>query len=181
MLPSSRDAAAAPGFPGFPTIRRMSELSATTITAAFLDSREARALGATADVRRAALLVVESALVDLGAHPRLLDAEQLSELVFAVVARKLGAKDALVPLVPRVLRAFYAWLGEHEIVRHAYDLEAVFDDVDERFAAVVRDVKDGDRIAGDVKPIVNRGTKVGRNDPCVCGSGKKFKQCCGKN
>ena len=22
--------------------------------------------------------------------------------------------------------------------------------------------------------------KVGRNDPCVCGSGKKFKKCCGK-
>jgi uncharacterized protein len=27
------------------------------------------------------------------------------------------------------------------------------------------------------KPIVN-GTKVGRNDPCPCGSGKKFKSCC---
>jgi preprotein translocase subunit SecA len=25
------------------------------------------------------------------------------------------------------------------------------------------------------------GPKVGRNDPCPCGSGKKFKQCCGKN
>jgi len=23
--------------------------------------------------------------------------------------------------------------------------------------------------------------KIGRNDPCPCGSGKKFKQCCGKN
>lgn len=22
--------------------------------------------------------------------------------------------------------------------------------------------------------------KVGRNDPCTCGSGKKFKKCCGK-
>jgi uncharacterized protein YecA (UPF0149 family) len=22
---------------------------------------------------------------------------------------------------------------------------------------------------------------VGRNDPCPCGSGKKYKQCCGKN
>ena len=27
------------------------------------------------------------------------------------------------------------------------------------------------------KPIVN-GSKVGRNDPCPCGSGKKFKSCC---
>jgi preprotein translocase subunit SecA len=29
------------------------------------------------------------------------------------------------------------------------------------------------------KPI-RTGPKVGRNDPCPCGSGKKFKQCCGK-
>ena len=28
--------------------------------------------------------------------------------------------------------------------------------------------------------IVNSGLKVGRNDPCPCGSGKKYKQCCGK-
>ena len=25
------------------------------------------------------------------------------------------------------------------------------------------------------------GKKIGRNDPCPCGSGKKYKQCCGKN
>ena len=31
------------------------------------------------------------------------------------------------------------------------------------------------------QPIVNDGPKVGRNDPCPCGSGKKYKQCCGKN
>ncbi|WP_256204377.1 SEC-C metal-binding domain-containing protein [Planococcus faecalis] len=22
--------------------------------------------------------------------------------------------------------------------------------------------------------------KIGRNDPCLCGSGKKYKKCCGK-
>ncbi|MFY0641838.1 MAG: preprotein translocase subunit SecA [Bermanella sp.] len=31
-----------------------------------------------------------------------------------------------------------------------------------------------------VKPFVRDGQKVGRNDPCPCGSGKKFKQCHGK-
>ena len=29
-------------------------------------------------------------------------------------------------------------------------------------------------------PIVNTEPKVGRNDPCPCGSGKKYKNCCGK-
>lgn len=27
--------------------------------------------------------------------------------------------------------------------------------------------------------VVRQGPKVGRNDPCLCGSGKKFKKCCG--
>jgi preprotein translocase subunit SecA len=30
------------------------------------------------------------------------------------------------------------------------------------------------------QPYTREGEKVGRNDPCPCGSGKKFKQCCGK-
>ena len=33
---------------------------------------------------------------------------------------------------------------------------------------------------GVKRPIVAK-TKIGRNDPCPCGSGKKYKDCCGKN
>jgi preprotein translocase subunit SecA len=33
---------------------------------------------------------------------------------------------------------------------------------------------------GEHKPFVRGGEKVGRNDPCPCGSGKKYKQCHGK-
>ena len=31
------------------------------------------------------------------------------------------------------------------------------------------------------KPYVRKGAKIGRNDPCPCGSGKKYKNCCGRN
>lgn len=31
----------------------------------------------------------------------------------------------------------------------------------------------------DSKTVINK-VKVGRNDPCPCGSGKKYKNCCGK-
>jgi len=36
---------------------------------------------------------------------------------------------------------------------------------------------------GDEKaePFVLQTPRVGRNEPCPCGSGKKFKQCCGRN
>jgi len=35
--------------------------------------------------------------------------------------------------------------------------------------------------AVNLEPIRNLGGKVGRNDPCPCGSGKKFKNCCAKS
>jgi hypothetical protein len=38
---------------------------------------------------------------------------------------------------------------------------------------------DEDEDEDDATPIVREGPKVGRNDPCPCGSGKKFKKCCG--
>ncbi len=30
-------------------------------------------------------------------------------------------------------------------------------------------------------PVRHEVIKIGRNEPCMCGSGKKFKQCCGAN
>jgi SEC-C motif-containing protein len=35
----------------------------------------------------------------------------------------------------------------------------------------------GDRVSAP--PVRNTGPKIGRNDPCPCGSGKKHKKCCG--
>lgn len=37
---------------------------------------------------------------------------------------------------------------------------------------------DGSDSAGKT---VRKGKKVGRNDPCPCGSGKKYKKCCGRD
>lgn len=32
-----------------------------------------------------------------------------------------------------------------------------------------------------VEQVIRKGKKIHRNDPCPCGSGKKYKKCCGKN
>ena len=46
----------------------------------------------------------------------------------------------------------------------------------------IKSVDGGSKIGTDVdRTIRNEGPKVGRNDPCPCGSGKKYKNCCGKN
>lgn len=41
------------------------------------------------------------------------------------------------------------------------------------------DVSDLERLLNPPKPVAVA-KKVGRNEACVCGSGKKFKNCCGK-
>ena len=46
----------------------------------------------------------------------------------------------------------------------------------------IHSVDGGAKIGTDVdRTVRNDGPKVGRNDPCPCGSGKKYKNCCGKN
>ena len=46
--------------------------------------------------------------------------------------------------------------------------------------AKVYEPKDKPQTTGKQKTVVNEEKKVGRNDPCPCGSGKKYKNCCGK-
>jgi SWIM/SEC-C metal-binding protein len=41
------------------------------------------------------------------------------------------------------------------------------------------DITDLDILLNPGKPKIGE-TTVGRNDPCPCGSGKKYKKCCGK-
>ena len=48
--------------------------------------------------------------------------------------------------------------------------EAIFD-AETRKALYLEQKKSG---------TIVKGPKIGRNDPCPCGSGKKYKQCCGK-
>ena len=46
--------------------------------------------------------------------------------------------------------------------------------------APVADPGDGAGVAVAAQPFVRAGEKVGRNDPCPCGSGRKYKQCHGR-
>jgi preprotein translocase subunit SecA len=52
---------------------------------------------------------------------------------------------------------------------------------DEALALSAGKETNGDRANDEEhKPFVREGQKVGRNDPCPCGSGKKYKQCHGR-
>ena len=58
------------------------------------------------------------------------------------------------------------------------------DDLEEQFQRRKRRELQEARMAGTgeyqpVQQVVRSGGKIGRNDPCPCGSGKKYKKCCG--
>ena len=54
------------------------------------------------------------------------------------------------------------------------------DDIKREQAAKITATSGADD-GSDKKQPVRKGQKVGRNDPCPCGSGKKYKKCCGMN
>jgi preprotein translocase subunit SecA len=39
----------------------------------------------------------------------------------------------------------------------------------------------GKKVVKKVTIVRREAPKIGRNDPCPCGSGKKYKNCCGMN
>jgi preprotein translocase subunit SecA len=60
------------------------------------------------------------------------------------------------------------------------------DDIEEEFLRKKKRELQQARMAGagesgPVQQVVRASAKVGRNDPCPCGSGKKYKKCCGQN
>jgi preprotein translocase subunit SecA len=66
---------------------------------------------------------------------------------------------------------------------HRQRIATTIDDIEAEFQRKKRRELDQARMAGgDARGAVEqvvRGDKVGRNDPCPCGSGKKYKKCCG--
>ena len=53
--------------------------------------------------------------------------------------------------------------------------------LDDEFQEALDDNMIDDRPDTPPETIRRDGPRVGRNEPCPCGSGKKFKKCCGKH
>ncbi len=93
----------------------------------------------------------------------------------------IGVRDKVTDLIFRA-----RIMGQTE-VRNAYrETEAVHDastgyGVSENLKAnaAAEAATGSTETSAMVKPIVREAPKVGRNDPCPCGSGKKYKKCCG--
>jgi len=103
----------------------------------------------------------------LGADMRVGEAAVRDALLKDVAALALPA-DARA-FVPSLGRAFFSDLETRGRLGNGRDLG--------RFAGALNDA--WALAPGGTTPFVRPGPKLGRNAPCPCGSGKKFKNCCG--
>jgi SEC-C motif-containing protein len=169
-----------------PATAAMPQRETVLETAAFLDSPQARSAGLPD--RRAVQAIVErfldSAFAGVGKAPRHLDAEDLHQILGHDLPARFAKKDPLAKDVPAVLRAYVDSLEQRAILPQAYELRAALEENLPHFTQAVASGKAHSHDHGGggppQKPFVNRADKVGRNDPCPCGSGKKFKQCCAR-
>jgi len=69
----------------------------------------------------------------------------------------------------------------HDLVHNIFNLNITKGPPPKQTASPMAQVANASRAGDSVKPTEKvEGKKVGRNDPCPCGSGKKYKHCCGK-
>lgn len=83
-------------------------------------------------------------------------------------------------------------MDENTEVNLAYDLEKLYKNMVDAKADWLYELPQWDKIFSEEKRkelymeqkksgTIVKGPKIGRNDPCPCGSGKKYKHCCGRN
>lgn len=93
------------------------------------------------------------------------------------------ADDAVMAALARVFRHLPAETDEEREVVATLDREQPLKTLDDAIEELVASVADLYDLTMDerykVETIRREEPKVGRNDPCPCGSGKKFKQCHG--
>jgi hypothetical protein len=150
--------------------------------AAFLDSPRAAQLPyPRPDVRALVERFLTASYDELGKAPHLLEGDDLEELLRERLPAHFGKRDPLAEALEDVLAAYLAFLGERAVVLHAFELSRALLAHAPAFRARVAAGDLAGRAPGTkAAPFVHRAQKTGRNDPCPCGSGKKFKQCCSR-
>lgn len=160
----------------------MSSKEVTLALAAFLDSPQAAGLRQVprADLRKISERLIGSCYEQLGVKPRLLEGQDLEALLGRFLPGHFKPKDPLAEHVPVVLMAYLGHLEESEVVAHLFELRSVLDNALDGFLEMVRAGRNVEQFGKQQETVVHKASKMGRNESCFCGSGKKFKKCHGK-
>ena len=98
------------------------------------------------------------------------DSEIARELAFTVLALSFFSSR-------RIADALAAETGVKDIERIAVTMAKAVPSAVGTYVAIGRTLRD--EWSESSEPVRRAGPKIGRNDPCLCGSGRKYKRCCG--
>ena len=154
-----------------------------------------------------------------GLSPKEWDEDGLKECCLYTLPRKITADESYFKSIAPVLSAFFAFLGEKNLLKNTSQLIRKVKKIDKQIVRNAKDPKNwgiaktfamaakdaGVDITNEkemqkfmalynmqqlvklkrderkTKPASkSKKAKIGRNDPCPCGSGKKYKKCCGR-
>lgn len=110
--------------------------------------------------------------------------DMMDDLREGIGLRAYGQRD---PLTEYQIEAYEMFQGmvesiQEDVVKYMFKLNVSGES--ERRAErgpVIEHRGDGVQAGGETRAPVRSRKQVGRNDPCPCGSGKKYKKCCGKS
>jgi preprotein translocase subunit SecA len=100
--------------------------------------------------------------------------DAMDQLRNGISLRAYGQKDPLVEYKFEAYEAFQSMVYsiKEDVVRYILRLKVVQNPEERKISTSHNEEK--------VKKPVRREKKIGRNQPCPCGSGKKYKHCCGQ-
>lgn len=117
------------------------------------------------------------------------DEYSMRECCLDMLPRKITAEKETFECIAPVLESFFIFLYDKGIIKHgdvmAKEVMEIADEIVERSQesenwGMAKSFAMGSLRNNIISEPISREPKIGRNDPCTCGSGKKYKKCCGK-
>ncbi len=147
-----------------------------------LDDVRARYEAKKSEVEQLGIPFVEierSILLDMVDKAWMEHIDAMSTLSHEILVQSYGRQDPIVAFKREGFKMFDEMIGNIREKTSTILLNII---VRGGPAEPVRQQKQMDLVTSDTSSKSQaKSTKVGRNDPCPCGSGRKYKNCCGKN
>jgi len=107
--------------------------------------------------------------------------DNMDQLKYGIGLRAYGQHDPVVEYKREGFEMFDEMINniQQDTVKMLLRIQKEHVTVKREQVAKPTEASHGD--SGPQKPVKRDAVKVGRNDPCPCGSGKKYKKCCGAN
>lgn len=106
--------------------------------------------------------------------------KNMDDLRDGIGLRAYGQRDPLMEYQFEAHDLFDAMIAaiKEDTIRYIFRVELVSQDAPRQHVRNVQTNRDTTGSVSGADPVRRTGKKVGRNDPCPCGSGKKYKKCC---